>query len=63
MAVNESLKNTMISQLFSKLRYAFVSVQVQKTYYRDCMLNDFIKVMAKKGLQKGDEITKVKRYV
>lgn len=59
-APNPASKKAMTKQALNKLTKAFVSVQGEKSFYRDNMLHEFLKIVKKRGLQRSEEIFKLK---
>ena len=60
---DEPTKRLNTSEMYEKLKVAFLSVQAEKVYLRDLMLNEFIHTKEKKQLQNMDDIIKIKRCV
>lgn len=47
--------------MHEKLQAAFISIQAEKSFLRDRMLNEFLRIKEKKQLQSVDEIIKLKQ--
>lgn len=49
--------------VYEKLKQALVSVQAEKTFFRDKMLNEYIHIKEKKQIQTTEDILRVKKHV
>lgn len=49
--------------VYEKLKQALVSVQAEKTFFRDKMLNEYIHIKEKKQIQTTEDILRVKKLV
>ncbi|XP_057314205.1 uncharacterized protein LOC130655465 isoform X2 [Hydractinia symbiolongicarpus] len=50
-------------RVHEKLKQALVSVQAEKTFFRDKMLIEYIHIKEKKGIQTTEDILRVKKHV